>query len=108
LYYQLEGIQAVEVNFENQKFLLEGCSFLRYWSKTAKNESQLSLPLAAKRGNLDMPAQNHVIAAFISFLLLYGGFIQDVLNKRDMEFSGKLHQNFAQIGNFCFRGEWSK
>jgi len=50
-----------------------------------KNESQLWRLLAAKRGNLAVSAQRHVIAPFISFLLLYGGFIQGVLNKRVMD-----------------------
>jgi len=30
-----------------------------------------------------VPAQRHVIAPFISFLLLYGAFIQGVSNKPD-------------------------
>jgi len=55
----------------------------------------------AKRDNVVVRAQRHVIAPFISFLLIYGVFIQGVSNKRDGRFSGKVHQNFAQIGNFC-------
>jgi len=50
-----------------------------------------------------VPAQGHVIAPFISFLLLYGVFIQGVSKKRYGRFSGKVHTNFAQIGNFYFK-----
>jgi len=44
-----------------------------------------------------VPAERHVIAPFISFLLLYDAFIQGVPSPFI-----KVHQNFAQIGNFCF------
>jgi len=53
--------------------------------KLQKNDSQLWRPLAAKPGNLAMPAQRHVIAPLISFLLLYGVFIQGVSNKQVMD-----------------------
>jgi len=43
-------------------------------------------------------AQRHVIAPFISFLYLYGGFIQGVSNKRVMEIfwksAPKFHSNW--------------
>jgi len=38
--------------------------------------------LAAKRCNIAQPAQRHVIALFISFVLSYDVFIQNVSNKR--------------------------
>jgi len=55
---------------------------MKYWAKTAKSESQIWRPLATKRGSLAVPVQRHVIASFISFLFLYGGFIQSVSNRR--------------------------
>jgi len=70
-------------------------------SKTAKNESQFWHPLAAKQGNLAVPAQRHVIAPFITFLLLYGGFIQGVSNKQVIDdFLEKCTKIVSKLGIF--------
>jgi len=48
--------------------------------KLQKNEGELWRPLEAEPGNLAVFAQLHVRAPFISFLLLYGSYIQDGSN----------------------------